>query len=56
MKKELSNWKKLSKISLLQLCLLLANGMWISIFGIYSLGHFCGVIAANIRWAVAEVS
>lgn len=25
--------EKLSKISLLQLCFLLANGMWIAIFG-----------------------
>lgn len=40
---------KLSEISLLQLCLLLANGIWISVFSIYGLGYLCGVIAANIR-------
>ncbi len=40
---------KLSEMSLLQLCLLLASGIWLSVFGIYFLGHLCGVIAANIR-------
>lgn len=38
---------KLSEMSLLQLCLLLANGIWISVFGVYGLGYLCGVIAAN---------
>lgn len=45
---------KLSEMSLLQLCLLLANGIWISVFGVYGLGYLCGAIAANIRQTVSK--
>lgn len=37
---------KLSEMSLLQLCLLLASGIWISVFGVYGLW---GIYVALLR-------